>query len=99
MPLSKGRGGCCWSQSQLSLGEGRVHPEEVAAHCSPSLMAAAHQEQFGIQYLAQGHFDTQLSSARGEPGSEPATFQSPVDLLYPLSYSHPHSVNIDIFNC
>ena len=30
IPFSRGRGGCCWSQSQLSLGEGRVHPGQVA---------------------------------------------------------------------
>ena len=59
------RGGLCWSQSQLSLGEGRVHPGQVASSSQgthwwqrlPCKVPTAHQEQFGVQYLAQGHFD------------------------------------------
>ena len=31
----------------------------------PSLMETAHQEQFGVQYLAHGHFDMQLNSVQG----------------------------------
>ena len=62
----------CCSQSQLSLGEGRVLPGEVASSSQgphwwqrpPCKEPTAHQEQFGVQYLAQGHFDMQLSSAR-----------------------------------
>ena len=55
----------------MSLSEGRVHPEQVASSSqSPSLMAPAHQEQFGIQCLAQGHFDMQLSSAPGSQDSK-----------------------------
>ena len=36
----------------------------------------AHEEQAGVQYLAQGHFGMQLSSAGGGGGLgfEPATF-------------------------
>ena len=34
-------------------------------------MAETHQEQFGVHYLARGHFDMQLSL---ELGIEPATF-------------------------
>ena len=60
-----------WSQSQLSLGYVRVHPGQVASSSQgphwwqrPSCkVPTAHQEQFGVQYLAQGHFDMQLSSA------------------------------------
>ena len=54
-----GRGVCCWSQSQLSPGEGREHPGLVASS------SQGPEEQFGVQYLAQRHFDMQLSSARG----------------------------------
>ena len=49
-------------------------------------MPTAHQEQFGVQHLAQ--HAAQLSP---EPGFEPATLQSLVDLLYPLSYRHIYS--------
>ena len=56
-------------------------------HCTllrPSLMAEATTQGanctsgaiFGVQYLAQGYFDMQLSSALGELGFEPATFRS-----------------------
>ena len=31
IPFSRFHGGCCWSQSQLSLGEGRVLPGHVAS--------------------------------------------------------------------
>ena len=57
IPFSRGHRVCCWSQSQLSPGEGRVHPGQVASS------SQGPQEQFGVQYLAQGHFDMQLSSA------------------------------------
>ena len=40
------------------------------------------RSNFGVQYLAQGYF---LSSSPREPGFEPATFQSLVHQLYPLS--------------
>ena len=60
----------CWSQSQLSLDEGRVLPGQVSSSWQgtslmvKAAMQAANQEQFGLHYLAQGHFDMQLSSAR-----------------------------------
>ena len=66
LSLLQGPRGFCWNQSQLSLGEGRVHHGPVTS----SLMQGAHQEQFGVQCLAQGHFDMQFSSARW--GFEPA---------------------------
>ena len=55
----------CCSQSQLSLGEGRVHPGQVASSSQrvPCKVPTAHQEQF-VQCLAQGHFDMQFSSAQ-----------------------------------
>ena len=31
IPFTRGQGDCCWSQSQLSLGEGRVNPEQVGS--------------------------------------------------------------------
>ena len=55
--FSSGRSVCCWSQSQLSPGEGSVHPGQVASSSQGTL------EQVGVQYLAQGHFDMQLSGA------------------------------------
>ena len=71
LSLLWGRRSFCWSQSQLSLGVGRVHPERVASSSQgshwwqrpPCKVLTAHQEQFGVQYLAQGHFCMQLSSA------------------------------------
>ena len=59
IPFSRGRRVCCWSQSQLSPGEGRVLPGQVASSSQGPL------EQGGVQHLAQGHFHMQLSSARG----------------------------------
>ena len=84
--------------SRLSLSMGGV-----AAGASPSLASGRGQGApwtsrsssqgltYGVQYLAQGHFNMQLSP---ELGFEPATFQSLVDLLYPLSYSRPATYNI-----
>ena len=89
LSLLWGSGGFCWSQSELSLSKSPAHCRVLTdgrgchARCQ-------HQEQFGVQDLAQGHFDMQLSSAR-EPGFEPATFQSLANLLYPLTYSCPSS--------
>ena len=60
----------------MSPVRGRVHPGQVA---SP-------QQQFGFQYLAQGHFNMHFDSPR-ELGLELVTFQSLADLLYLLSYS------------
>ena len=45
-------------------------------------MPTAHQKQFEVQYVAQGHFDMQ-------PGFKPATFRLPDDLIHLLSYSRP----------
>ena len=75
-----GFGGFCLSQSQLSMGKGSVHLGQVASSSQGPLIGGAHQEQFGVQYLAHGHFDMQPST------SQPATFQSLADLLYPLSH-------------
>ena len=88
------RGVFCWSQSQLSLGEGRIHPGEVASSLQgPSLMAAMQGSNctpgaiwfLQVQYLAQGHFNMRLSSARESCDLN----QRPSNLLYPLSYSCP----------
>ena len=78
-PFTRGHGSY-WSLSQTSLW---VHPERVAS----SSKALTHGR--GLQ----GYFDMQLISAPGEPEFKPATFQSLVDLLYPLSYSRPYLFN------
>ena len=39
----------------------------------PCKVPAAHQEQFGFQFLAQGHFNMQLSSARIQTSNPPIT--------------------------
>ena len=67
----------------LSQGEGRVLPGQVT-----SSLQGKTDEQYGVQYLAQGHFDMQLSPET-RLGFEPATFRSLVDLLHLLSYSRP----------
>ena len=36
-------------------------------------MPTAHQEQFGVQYLAQGQFDTQLRGAKIQTSDRPIT--------------------------
>ena len=41
----------------------------------------AHQEQFGVQYLAQGHFDMQAR------GIGPETFSNNMMLSLPLSHN------------
>ena len=56
----------------LSLGEGRVLPGQVASSSQgphwwqrpPCKVPTTHQEQLGAQYLPQGDFVMQLSSAR-----------------------------------
>ena len=61
----------CWSQSQLSLGEGRVLPGQVASSLQglrwwQRLWCKLHIRSnfgFSILYLAQVHFNMQLSSA------------------------------------
>ena len=77
--------------SHLSLSKGL---RGAASGPNPSLVSGREQgipwthrraltdEQCGIQYLAQGHFDMQLSPA----WSRDLTIRSVVDLLYPLSY-------------
>ena len=73
--------------------EGRVLPGQVASssqgpYCwwrPPCKVPAAHQEQFGVQYLAQGRFDMQLSSALSNlpitsRPALPAELQLPLDL-------------------
>ena len=68
LSLLWGGGGFCWSQSQLSPGEGRVawtSCQLIAGQRPPCKVPAAKQQQVGVQYLAQGHFHMQLSSARG----------------------------------
>ena len=87
-------GGFCWSQSQLSLGEGRANPAQVASSLQgphwwqrlPCKVPTAHQEQFGVQNLAQGHFYMQLCSARSWDLHK---LRSLADLLYPPNYSRP----------
>ena len=88
LSLLWGGGGFCWSQSQLSPGEGRVawtSCQLIAGQRPPCKVPAAKQQQVGVQYLAQGHFHMQLSSARGswDFNQRPATFRSLADLLYP----------------
>ena len=71
---------CCWSQSQLHLRARAGYSLDK----SPAYRRALTDEQHGVQYLAQEHFDMQPG-----PGFEPVTFWSLVNLLYPLSYSRP----------
>ena len=54
IPFHRVAGCCCWIQSQPSPGEGRVLPRQVASS----------SQHHGVQYLAQGHFNMQLSPAR-----------------------------------
>ena len=49
----------------------------------PRKVPAAHQEQFGVQYLAQGHFNMQLGGAGIQTSDLPITY------YYLLSYNHP----------
>ena len=74
-------GVCCWSQSQLSVGEGRVLPgrEASSSHGPPCKVPTACQEQCGVQ------FDMQLSSAQSwDLNHQPCASRR----LY-LSYSRP----------
>ena len=89
-----GRGGwCCWSQSQLSPGKGRVLPGQVARS------SQGPQEQLGAQCLAEGHFDMQLSSARDRMNWT-ATFRSLANLLCPLSYRiYTQCISEDLDDC
>ena len=51
-------------------------------------MQGAHLEQFGVQYLAKGHFDMQL-------GFKPATFRLLDNPLYLLKYSCTSNLNLN----
>ena len=76
------------SVTALSLLWGRTgFLLELIPAVSGAVASSSQGSQFGVQYLAHGHFDMQLSS--GELGFEPATFHSLADLLYRLSYSRP----------
>ena len=62
LSLSMGsRGVVAGANPSLSQGEGRVLPGQVA-----SSSQGLTDEQCGVQYLAQGHFDMQLSTARSQ---------------------------------
>ena len=86
--FSRAHGGY-WSQSQLSLwakagytldklpAHHRAFTDGRGCHARCQLHI---RSNFGVQYLAQGCFDVQLSSAPGELGFEPATVRSLVDL-------------------
>ena len=56
---------------------------------------SAHKEEFGVQYLVQGHFDMQL----GEPGFKPATLWLLDDPLFQLIYSHSKELKCTYWNC
>ena len=86
----------CWSQSQLSLGEGGVLPGQVASSSQgPSLLGEAAMQ--GVNHTLGAIWSSvacclQLSSCWSvslELGLELATFRSLADLLSQLSYSHP----------
>ena len=81
----------CWTQSQLSLGEGRVLPGQVTS----SLMAEADMQG---DNRTSGAIRGSVSCSRTlqhaaqlslELGFEPATFRSLGNLLFLLSYSRP----------
>ena len=57
--------GAPWTSRQLIAGPSLV---AEAARCQPHI-----RSNFGVQYLAQGYFDMQLSSAPRELGFKPAT--------------------------
>ena len=78
LSLLVGRGGFCWSQSQLSLGEGRVLPGQVAN----SLMAEAMQ---GANHTSGASWGCTSTCSSAQPGDRIWTS----DLLCPLSYSCP----------
>ena len=55
----------------------------------PCKVPTAHQEKFGVQYLAQGHFDTQLNPARRSRDWN----QQPDDLPYLLAELQPPQIS------
>ena len=65
---------CLWARVGYSLDKSPAHRRALTG------------EQCGVQYLAQGHFDMQLSL---KPEFEPASFRSLADLLYLLIHSRP----------
>ena len=76
-PFPWGRG-VLLQESIPTLSEGRAG---YSLDNSLAYRRALTDEKCGVQYLAQGHFDMQLSLA--------PPLRSLVDLLYPLSYSRP----------
>ena len=96
LSLLWGRRVFCCSQSQLSLGEGRVLPGQVSmqgANLTSGEIWGSVSCSRTLQHTAQ------LSP---ELGFEPATFQSLAYLLYPLSYSQVQvcvNVNVLLQNC
>ena len=69
----------------LSQGEGRVLPGQVTS--------SSQGPHWWAMWGSVSHSRTLRHAAQPCPelGFEPATLRSLVDLLYPLSYSHPHS--------
>ena len=53
---------CLWARAGYTLDKLPAHRSALTN--GRGRHARSHQEQFGVQYLAQGHFDMQLSSAR-----------------------------------
>ena len=50
---------CLWARAEYSLDKGPLWWRRP-----PCKVPATHQEQSGVQYLAEGHFDMQISSAQ-----------------------------------
>ena len=69
---------CLWAKAGCTLDKPPAHRWQRL----PCKVPTAHQEQFGVQYLAQGHVNMQLSSTQGSWDFEPATFLSLAELLY-----------------
>ena len=81
IPFSRGRGGCSWSQSQLSLGEGRVHPGQVTSSSQGPHRWQPHiRSNLGFSTLVKN-----TSTCSSVQQVWLATFRSLADLLYPLS--------------
>ena len=80
---------CLWVKAGYSLDKLPVHHRWQRPPCK---VPTVQQEQCGVQYLAQGHFDMQLSSPAHQLTSS-ATFRSLAGLLYPLTYSRPFDWN------
>ena len=71
-----------WARAGCSPGQVASSSQDDGLHCLhcwqglPCQVLIAHQE-VGVQDLAQGHFDMQLSSAPGELGFEPTITSQP----------------------